>query len=193
MLAYHYSKAEGHEKAAHYLKLSGIKAVGMHSPVEALHYYKEALKALKQLPESVENKKAQIEVCLLSYTPTITLGYPEDSLFQEAKKLSKEIGDEKSLAHSYTMIGIFYWVRGESFQGIKYAEKGFEIAKRTQDISVIAPLATDLCHTYESQGLFFKVVNIIPDVLHLLEEKEKCSDFCSLHILWIHFGMAGKF
>ena len=31
---------------------------------------------------------------------------------------------------------------------------------------------------YESQGLYFKIINIAPDVLHLLEEKEKCSDFC---------------
>ena len=180
MLAYHYSKSENLQKAAHYLKLSGIKAVGMHSPVEALHYYQEALKALKQLPESVENKKAQIEVCLLSYTPTITLGYPEDSLqmIQEAEKLSKEIDDERSLAHSYSMIAIFYWVRGETFKATNYAEKGFEIAERTQDISVIAPLALDLCLVYLFSGLYFKVINIIPDVLNLLEKTEKCSDFC---------------
>jgi tetratricopeptide (TPR) repeat protein len=180
MLGYHYSKSENLQKAAHYLKLSGIKAVGKHSPIEALHHYEEALKILKQVPESVENKKAQIEVCLLSYTPTITLGYPEDSLqiFQEAKKLSKEINDERSLAQSYCMIGMFYWVRGESFQAIKYAEKGFEIAKRTQDILVIAPLAMDLCFIYQSPGLYFKVIDVAPDVLHLLEEKEKCSDFC---------------
>ena len=179
MLAYHYSKAENYDKAAHYLKLSGIKTVGKHSPIEALHYYQEALKALKQLPESVENKKAQIEVCLLSYVPTITLGYPEDSLqmFQEAENLSKEIDDERSLAHSYSMIGIFYWIRGESFQAIKYNEKGFKIAKRTQDISVIGPLTVDLCHAYQGQGLYFKFMNIVPDVLHLLEEKDKYFDF----------------
>jgi tetratricopeptide (TPR) repeat protein len=180
MLGYHYSKSENLQKAAHYLKLSGIKAVGKHSPVEALHYYKEALKALKQMPESVENKKAQIEVCLLSYTPAVTLGYPDDSLqiIQEAEKLSKEIDDEKSLAHSYTMIGIFYMVRGEYFQATKYAEKGFETAKRTRDISVIAPLAMDLCYVYQCSGLYLKIIDIAPDVLHLLEENEKCSDFC---------------
>ncbi len=179
MLAYHYSKSENLQKAAHYLKLSGIKAVGKHSPIEALHYYQEALKLLKQLPESVENKKAQIEVCLLSYIPTFSLNYPEDSLqiYQEAEKLSKEIDDERSLAHSYSMICIFYWSRGESFQAIKYAEKGFEIAKKTQDISEIAPATLDLCIAYQSQGLYFKIINIAPDVLHLLEEKEKWFDF----------------
>jgi len=179
MLAYHYSKAENYEKAAHYLKLSGIKAVGKHSPVEAFHYYQEALKVLKQLPESVEIKKAQIEVCLLSFVPSTALFYPEDSLqmFQESEQLSKEIDDERSLAHSYSMICIFFYLRGESFQAIKYGEKGFEIAKRLQDISVIAPLAMDLCLAYDGPGLKFKIINIAPDVLHLLEEKEKCFDF----------------
>jgi len=179
MLAYHYSKGENFEKAANYLKLSGIKSVGKHSPSEAFHYYQEALKVLKQLPESVENKKSQIEVCLLSYVPSVTLGWPEDSLrmLQEAEQLSKEIDDERSLAHSYGMICIFYWSRGESFQAIKYGEEGFEIAKRAQDISVMAPIAIDLCHAYEGPGLLFKVINIAPDVLHLLEEKEKYFDF----------------
>jgi tetratricopeptide (TPR) repeat protein len=178
ILAYHYSKSENLQKAAHYLKLSGLKAAGKHSPLEALLHYQEALKVLKQLPESVENKKAQIEVCLLSYVPLIILSFPEGSLqmFQEAKKLSKEIDDERSLAHSYSMIGIFCLFRGESFQAIEYAEKGFEIAKRTQDISVIAPIALNLCHTYDSQGLFIKIINIVPDVLHLLEEKEMYFD-----------------
>ena len=178
MLAYHYSKAENYERAAHYLKLSGIKAVGKHSPIEAFHYYQEALKVLKQLPESVENKKGQIEVCLLSYVPSNLLGHPEGSLqmYQEAEKLSKEIDDERSLSHSYSMISMFYSMIGETFQAIKYAEKGFETAKRTQDISVIAPLAHDLCSAYMGQGLFFKFINIAPDVLHLLEEKEKYFD-----------------
>ncbi len=204
MLAYHYSKSENLQKAAHYLKLSGIKAVGKHSPTEAFHYYQEALKALKQLPESLENKKAKIEVCLLSFLPSNILGQPEGSLqmYQEAEKLSKEINDEISLAHSYSMINVFYWMRGESFQAIKYSEKGFEIAKRTQDISVIAPITTNLCHTYERHGLYFKIINIAPDVLHLLEEKEKCFDFffqghcyisITLRTLWTRFGSAGKF
>ncbi len=179
MIAYHYSKSENLQKAAHYLKLSGIKAAGKHSPIEAMHYYQEALRVLKQLPESEENKKTQIEVCLLSFVPSVTLSFPEDYLqiYQEAEKLSNDINDERSLAHACSMICNFYRVRGESFQALEYAEKGFEIAKRTQDISEIAPAAMDLCIAYQAQGLYFKVINIAPDVLHLLEEKEKYFDF----------------
>jgi tetratricopeptide (TPR) repeat protein len=181
MLAYHYSKSENLQKAAHYLKLSGIKAVGKHSPIEAFHYYQEALKVLKQLPESVENKKAQVEVCLLSYVPLVILSFPDGSLqmFQEAMKLSKEIDDERSLAHSLSMICVLYTTRGDTFLAIEYAEEGFEIAKRTKDISVIGSLAVDICLAYLSPGLWYKIIDIAPDVLYLLEEKEKYFDFCS--------------
>jgi predicted ATPase/class 3 adenylate cyclase len=174
MLAYHYSKSENLQKAAHYLKLSGLKAIAKHSPAEALHYYQEALKVLKQLPASVENKKTQIEVCLLSFIPSVNLGYPEDCLplIQEAEKLTKEIDDQRNLAHAITMISSFHIFRGDSLQGTNYAEKGFELAQRTQDISVIAPSALELCIAYYGQGLYFKVIEIAPDVLHLLEEKE---------------------
>jgi len=100
------------------------------------------------------------------------------------------------------MISIFYSVIGESFQAIKYAENGFETAKRTQDISVIAPLAYDLCFAYMGQGLFYKFMNIVPDVLHVLEEKKMYFDFlfraiavypslCSLY--GFALGALGKF
>jgi tetratricopeptide (TPR) repeat protein len=178
MLAYHYSKSENLKKASHYLKMSGIKAVGMHSAIEAFNYYGQALKALQQLPESLENKKAKIEVCLLSLVPSHYLGYPEDSLrmFQEAERCAKEIEDDISLAHSKSMICVYYFINGESLKAIKYGKEGFEIANKAQDVSVIAPLAMDLCYAYSGAGLFHKVLTIAPDVLHLLEEKEKCSE-----------------
>ena len=57
-----------------------------------------------------------------SYIPMITSGFTDDSLqmFQEAANLSKEIGDQRSLAHFYSYICIHYLFKGESFQAVEY-------------------------------------------------------------------------
>ena len=57
MLAYHYARGEGLEKASQYLTLSGNKAVRRNSAWEASSFYKEALATLRRLPESGKRKK----------------------------------------------------------------------------------------------------------------------------------------
>jgi len=52
MLAHQYSRSDNFEKAHHFLKLSGDKVMRNHSASEASSYYKDAMEALKNLPES---------------------------------------------------------------------------------------------------------------------------------------------
>ena len=86
MLAYHYGKGENFEKAAHYFTLSGDKAVAKYAQWEAFRFYREALNALKQLPESEENKKRQIEVILLMYMPMLAPGAPRGIRWRYSRK-----------------------------------------------------------------------------------------------------------
>ncbi|GAG15075.1 unnamed protein product, partial [marine sediment metagenome] len=109
MLAHHYSRSENWEKAYQYLKLSGEKAIGSYSNWEAYRFGREAINALNKLPETEENKRRGIEVCLLMAAPMLFLAYPEDSLqiLQEGERLSKELGDSRSLANFYNWIGFY--------------------------------------------------------------------------------------
>ena len=61
ILAYHYSKGENSEKAYHYLKLSGNKAIRNYANREAFRFYKEAIDVLSKMPETEENKRKQID------------------------------------------------------------------------------------------------------------------------------------
>jgi tetratricopeptide (TPR) repeat protein len=180
MLAYHYSKGEDLKKAANYLKLSGIKTAGKYSPVEAFHYYQEALKVMKQLPEPVENKKGQIEIIHLMYGPMMFLGQPEGSMeiLQEGAKLSSEVGDERSLATFYGYLALHHHQKGEPLQGIGYGEKAFQTAEKLQDIGFMAATAFDLVTNYINTGQCTKTVDTLGDVIELLEKNEMEDDLC---------------
>jgi class 3 adenylate cyclase/tetratricopeptide (TPR) repeat protein/energy-coupling factor transporter ATP-binding protein EcfA2 len=178
VLAHHYSRGESLEKAYHYLKLSGDKATLSYSAWEAFRFYKEAIKVLNELPETAENKRRGIEVRLSMATPMMVLVYPEDSLqiLQEGERLSKELGDERSLANIYSSTGMYYSLRGESLLGRKYAQYCFEEAEKIQDIELMAPIGFDLSVSYNGAGEFFKVAELAPRVLALLESTQRESE-----------------
>ncbi|MBA7690170.1 hypothetical protein ES703_98694 [subsurface metagenome] len=178
MLAHHYSRSENSEKAYHYLKLSGDKALRSYSTWEAFRFYKEAINVLNKLPETEGNKRRGIEVCLLMVLPTMALGYPEDSLqiLQEGEKLSRELGDERSLATFYSSIGLYYTIKGDLLLGREYAESCFEEAEKIQDIGLMAPIAFDLCWSYIVPGDLLKIAEVAPKVLALLESTQRESE-----------------
>lgn len=176
MLAYHYSKSDDSGKAYQYLKLSGQKAMRNFSTWEAFRFFKEALQVLKKKPETEENLKEQLDVLRLLTIPVRFLGYPQDSLqiLQEGERLSKEIGDEKSLAIFYSRMGNYYTVKGRKLVlGIKYSEKSFQNAEKVHDIELMARAGWDLCSSYAISGQYLKLTDVAPKVIALLEKTRK--------------------
>lgn len=175
MLAYHYSRSENREKAFKYLKLSGMKATQNSSLWEAFRFYREAIGILKKGPAAVDQRKEQIEVCLLMASSMISLGFPEDSLeiLQEGERLSREINATKSLVTFCSIMGLYYSVKGDTQTGAKYGEECLNTAEKTQQVDLIAPIAFDLCSNYAATGFFFKVVDLAPRILFLLEKNKK--------------------
>jgi class 3 adenylate cyclase/tetratricopeptide (TPR) repeat protein len=178
-LAYHYLRAKNWEKAYQYLKLSADKASRSYSNWEAFSFYKEAINILNQWPETEENKRRGIEVRLSAEGPMKVVAYPEDSLqiLQEGERLSKEVGDRRSLATFYGSIGLCYSFRGDSAQGIRYSEKSFEEAQKIEDVDLAAPMGFDLCSSYTLAGQYIKTVEVADRVVSLLEKTHRESDF----------------
>ena len=178
MLAHHYSRSKNLEKAYQYLKLSGDKASRHYSNWEALYFLREAIGILNKLPDTEENKRRMIEVFLLMEGPMKILAYPEDSLqlLHNGERLSIELGDERSLAIFYSNIGLSYAFKGNSIQGIEYAEKCFNTAEKIEDLELIAPTAFNLCSSYAITGEYVKTVQVAPRVLDLFEKTSRESD-----------------
>ncbi|KKL12175.1 hypothetical protein LCGC14_2538400, partial [marine sediment metagenome] len=180
MLAYHYSKSENPEKAYEYLKLSGNKAHRNYSNWEAFRFYKDAIDVLTNMPETEENKREQIEVLYLTTLPMFSLGYPEGSLeiLQEGERLSKEIVEEKSLAHFQVLVGLYYALKGEDLLlRLQYLEDSFKEAEKTNNIELIAPIGALLCTFYWWTGECFKIIDMASKVIVLLDKTQRQSEF----------------
>lgn len=181
MLAYHYASGESWEKAYQYLKLSGDKTLRTHSLWEPFHFYREALEALRKLPETEENKRKDIDVRLSLISPMAYLAFPEDSLeiLQEGERLSRELGDERSLARFHGGLGIYYAFR-DSRQAREYMEDAFQAADKAQDIDLMAPIGYQICAMYVVQGDYLKLADVAPRIIALLESTQRESHFFGL-------------
>ena len=175
MLAYHYMKSENHEKAYDYLHRSGNRATDRHSPWEAFNFYRQAASALNSLPESEHNNKKLIEIYLALHTPMVILGHPEDSfqMLKEGERLSREAGDEKSLAYFWSYLVNYYGHKMDIVSGLKYGEDGFRLAEKLNDLELMASTAGDLCYAYQAIGEHSKVIDLAPRIIKALEREDK--------------------
>jgi len=205
MLAFHYSKGENQEKAYKYLKLSASKMNQKYSLWESFRYYKEAIEVLNSMPETGDKKLEPIRIRLPMATAMIQLVFPEDSLdiLEEGERLSTELDDEDSLTQFVSLKGLYYVIKGENpGLGIDYMEKSFHVAQRIGKIEILAPIALDLCISYNFVGSYLKTMEVAPRALYLLEKCRKqfysfgrphnpYSIICSYHALAME--MMGEF
>jgi len=197
VMAYHYSRAEASDKAYQYLKLSAQKATRNNAVSESFGFYKEAVRTLKRLPECKDNKRELIHLIISMDTPMRLLAYPEECLkyLQEGEHASKELGDERSLATFYSLMGIYYSFRGDPLRGMDYAEKCIREAMKHEDVDLIVPMAMELCVAYDASGDYLKTIDLTPYVIALLETKKKEEEFFdrSFHpysTLQIYYGLS---
>jgi hypothetical protein len=197
MLAYHYYRSDNLDKACNYLKLSGNKSIRNNALWEAYHFYAEAIGVLRQMPESEQRKKEQIETIFFMTVPMRLLGYPENSIdfLKEGEMLCRELGDRRSLANLYNFMNLYYSVKGDPAQSRKYQEDTFMEADKIQDIEIMTPCGYGLCFSYLIEGNLIKVNNIAPKVIALLEKTQRENEFFGMHgnphsMLHVFYGFA---
>jgi class 3 adenylate cyclase/tetratricopeptide (TPR) repeat protein len=180
VLAHHYSRSDNADKASHYLKLSGDKASQCYANWEAIRFYKGAIDIIDRQPETEDNKKQKMQLILSVCGPMVLTGYPDSYLeiLKEGERLSRDMGDSKSLATIYGRIGNYYSRRqGNASLGMEYAEKCLREAEKVEAIDLIAPIAPDLCGVYHFQGHYLRVIDLAPKVLGLIEKQQRQKDF----------------
>jgi len=178
MLAHHYSRSENTVRAHRYLTLSGDKAASIYSGWEALGFYREAIQSLDTLPETEETKKQKLKVYLSMLNALWFLNYPGGSLeiLENAERLSRELGDERSLATVYGRMGFYHTLKGNLLLGIEYCEKCSNGAEGTEAIEAMAQMAGETCFTHFAAGDYLRVVDTAGRVLQLLGEHRGDKD-----------------
>jgi len=178
VLAHHYSNSDNFEKAYYFLKLAGDKVMRNHSATEAFCYYKDAISALKKLPESEENTRKQLAIIHRILIPMIVLGFPEESLsiLQAGESIATAIDDKKSLFRFYSNMGMYYSVTGRNIEGRKYSGKAFEEAEKIQDIESMAQAGPDIILSYVTEGDYKKAIDLASRVINLIEKTGKQAE-----------------
>jgi len=146
MLAYHYSKSENHEKAFHYLKLAGTKAVEKHSPREAFHFYKEALNTIKKLPMTRDRKKDYVSVTRLFHIPNVSLGWPDEYLqyLEEGSQFAEDIADYNNRSRLLADMGFYYCFKyGDVAKSTQCMEEAMLEAEKLSDTETFTSTVTD--------------------------------------------------
>ena len=203
-LAYHYSLSGSPRKACEYLRLAGDKAVKSYASSEAIRFYREAVRILEELPETVETKKERLAISLLLMVPMMFQGYPDGSLeiLQEAERLAAEFGSEDSLATVYSMMVHFHSCKGDMQKAMEYSEKSLDVAERIGSIDLMAQIARDVVPMHYYLGNLTKVVDISRRTLPLIEEHHREQDLCaggvSVHTMLsghcgVSLGCMGRF
>jgi tetratricopeptide (TPR) repeat protein len=180
MLAYHYSKSENREKAHYYLFQAGNKAVKSHSLWEAYEFYRDAVEVLDTCPQTEQNLKQQIVIISAMAPVTRMLAYPDGSLefLEKGEKLAREVEDSRRLVSLSSMIANYYTFKGGNpLIGRKYLERSFLEAECTEDVELLAPLATDLFVSYMATGEFRRTQEMAPKVINLIRKTGRQQDF----------------
>jgi class 3 adenylate cyclase/tetratricopeptide (TPR) repeat protein len=206
MLAYHYSKSGNLAKAYEYLKESANKAVRNDAVFEGLRFYKEAMGALSQLPQTDDNKREQIELTLAMQGLVRRMGYAEVDylpILQEAEVHAQELGDDKKRVQIRSILGAYYILKGgDPKVGWQYIESCMEYPEIIQDVELMVPVGFDLCVSCIISGDWPRVARIAPAIISLIERCRTQAEFFGKHVnpyswvlgIWgISMGGSGDF
>ncbi len=182
ILAFHFSKSDSHDRAIHYLKASGDKAIQNHAAFEAFEFYKKALTCLQQYRNGQEtdtpSDKTELSILHAMISPMIILNFPGRSMgiLEQGVAMSKRLNDQKSLIRFYSNTGYLHSVRGQHKQGIRFADKAFKQAVEIADLTAMAQTSPDLCVAHSVAGHYAKVIDITTIMIHAIRKAGREKD-----------------
>jgi len=126
-LAHHYNRANDIDKAIHYFRLAGERAVGRGATVEAEGHYVSALKLLSELPENTERDHRELRL-LLAVGPILIAakGYASaevERVYIRSRELCERFGDPTQLFVALYGLWVMHLNRGKLGATRELAEK----------------------------------------------------------------------
>jgi class 3 adenylate cyclase/tetratricopeptide (TPR) repeat protein len=178
-LAYHFGQGEVWDKAFHYLRQAGAKAVALCVDREAVGFYERALEALDHLPEGPARDREAIDLRLEMRAPLWRLGRLDRlfTLFQGAEELARHLGDPVRLHKIYAFLVQYYWAMGEPGRAVEYGQRCLETAEALNDLTLRVTGNLYLGHAYHSLGQFAKAVEYLAQNVELLEGERAREQF----------------
>jgi len=137
LLTHHWEQAEEPEKAVHYLRQAGDRAVGLSANREAIAHYTRALDLLETLPETRERDQREVALQLALVVPITAVkswGAPEaGQACARARQLCEKLGDAPQLFPAMIWMRYFYTLRAQHHTTRELAERIYNLAESVGD------------------------------------------------------------
>lgn len=152
-LARHYQEARIEDKAIHYLRRAGERAVQVSGYQEGIEHLSTALALLMERPPTHERDVQELGLQLalsLAWLGGYDNVTPEmEAIYGRARVLSERLGEPRSLCTVLGGLAIIYYVRAEYPAALSFAQEALDLAQETDDKLWMA-----LGHWYQGIILF---------------------------------------
>ena len=153
-LCYHAVRGEQWEKAHQYLRQAGLKELARSANQDAAQSFRQALEALKQLPESKEHSEHAIDLHLELRSALHPLGEFEgvSEVLHKAEALAEALGDQRRQGRVLSYLAQALRLAGDYTQAIQAGERALAIGEAFADLGIQAPANFHLGQTFFHLG-----------------------------------------
>jgi adenylate cyclase len=171
-----YSRAREQNKAIHYLRLAGERALARGAPIEAEDHYRRALVTLSELPQTAERDRLELTLCMglgVVLRASRSFSHPDRRLaYERAQELAEKLGETSQLMEALLGLAVSAAGNGQIKVARQLGERMVTAAERSGDGAALCA-----AHAFLGQNLMWqaeheaaqehlKLGNIAYDELH---------------------------
>jgi tetratricopeptide (TPR) repeat protein len=178
-LAHHFSQGEVWDKALHYCRQAGEKAMAQSAYREAVGAFEQALVALAQLPERRDTLEQAIDLrCDLrnALLPLDEQARTFDHL-HAAEALAERLGDDQRLGRIASHLCIYFVAMGEHARAIAAGQRALALATISRAFDVQVATEGPLAQVYYAVGDYQQALNASRRRMALLTGERRYAHF----------------
>jgi class 3 adenylate cyclase/tetratricopeptide (TPR) repeat protein len=162
-LAHHALRGEVREKAVHYLRQAGLRAMGRAAHREAVAHLEQALEALRGLPGTRETTELTIDIRLDLRNALIPLGdrVRNGDLLREGEGLARALGDSHRLGQIAAFMVDHCLNAGDYDEAVRLGQEALSIARTLDDRAIEVVAITNLGETHAARGDFSAATTLL--------------------------------
>jgi tetratricopeptide (TPR) repeat protein len=135
-LAHHACRGEIWEKALHYCRQAGARAMARSANREAAGYFEQALVALQHLPETRDTLTQAIDLRLELRNALVTSADLErvHTYLRQAESMAEALGDQWRLGWVLARLSQYFWLEGTYDSALSLAQRAATLAAPCGDV-----------------------------------------------------------
>jgi class 3 adenylate cyclase/tetratricopeptide (TPR) repeat protein len=178
-LGHHAVRGEMWEKALHYLRQAGLKALDRSAYREAVGYYEQALDALSHLPETPDTREQAIDLRLALRSALLPSNDSARILacLREAEALAVALDDPRRLGQISGYLSVHFRNRGAYDESIAAAQRALTLGTTGGDVVLQALANLFLGAAHWAQGHYRRAVDCLGQTVAALEGERQYERF----------------